>query len=66
MDEYLTLKEASALMRISRRTVLRWTQMGRIRPIRVGRTVRFSKAHLIRQMERYEYGDSEGHDPAMG
>lgn len=55
-DEYLSIKEAAQMMHVSVRTVRRWVELGRIRPWRIGHTVRFKRAGLIRALDKYEYG----------
>lgn len=42
----LTLPEAAALLRVSRRTVERLIALGRIRPVRIGRRVLVSGREL--------------------
>jgi excisionase family DNA binding protein len=66
MAEYLTVKDAAKLMLVSQRTVLRWVELGRLRPVRIGHTLRFEKSRLLLQLEKYEYGDGRKHDPALG
>ena len=69
MTQYLTVKEVAGLMRVHTRTVLRWVELGRLRPVRIGHTLRFERSRLLRQLEKYEYGDqptgSRG-DPSLG
>ena len=66
-DELMTTKEVASMLRVEPRTVHRWIALGRVKPLRIGRTIRFSRASVIRSAERYEYGgDSDRHDPAMG
>ena len=66
MAEYLTVKDAAKLMQVSQRTVLRWIADGWIRPVRIAHTLRFEKSHLLRQLDKYEYGGPPKHDPALG
>jgi excisionase family DNA binding protein len=66
MEEYLTVKDVGKLMRVSDRTVLRWVSLGRIKPVRVQRSLRFAKSKLLVQLEKYEYGGGAGHDLSMG
>lgn len=68
MDSFLSAKEAAKLLAVSTRTLTRWIRMGRLRPSRIGRTVRFSRRHLVMQMEQYEHGDDPGKrdDALMG
>lgn len=63
----MTRKEVAGMMRVSERTVSRWIQLGRLRVLRIGGTLRFSRRDVIRSIERYEFGDdSKPHDAAMG
>lgn len=66
MDEYMTVKDVAAMTLVSERTVFRWMQLGRIRPVRIGGTIRFKKSRLLMDLERHEYGGEPKHDPAMG
>ena len=65
MDKYLTAKEAAALLGITPRTLWRWIQMGRVRPQRVGKGIRFSREEVLRQIEVQEFGRPPGRDFAM-
>ena len=55
MEEYLVVKDVARLLRLSPRTVARWISLGRIHPARFGRTLRFNKARLLRDLEKHEY-----------
>jgi excisionase family DNA binding protein len=46
VTEVLTLDEAAERMRVSRRTVERLIAEGRIRPVRIGRSVRVTDREL--------------------
>lgn len=62
----MTRKEVAALWRVTVRTVMRWEALGRIRPLRIGGTIRFTRREVIRAAEKYQYGGESGHDPSMG
>jgi len=63
----LTRKEVAAMWRVDVSTIRRWENLGRIKPIRILGTVRFTRAEVIRAAEKYEHGDPDPkHDPAMG
>ena len=66
MDEYLSVKDVAALLRVSERTVARWVGRGRITPMRIGHTVRFEKRLLLRKLEQYEYGGDAKDDASLG
>jgi excisionase family DNA binding protein len=42
----LTTPEVAELLRVSRRSIFRWAQDGTLRPIRVGRTLRFAAGDI--------------------
>ena len=50
--EFLTKPEVAALLRVSPRTLDTWLQRGIIGHVRLGRSIRFSRAALLRQLER--------------
>lgn len=66
MEEYLTVKDVAKMMQVGTRTVLRWIERGKIRPSRIGRTLRFRRSRLIEQLDKLENGDDGDEDPAMG
>jgi len=68
MDEpYLTVKDVAEMMQVVPRTVHRWVRLGRLRPLRIGHTTRFSRADLLAALEKYENGDPRPkNDPMMG
>ena len=65
MDKYLTAKEAAALLGITTRTLWRWIQLERVRPLRVGKGIRFSREEVLRQCEMQEFGRAPGRDFAL-
>jgi excisionase family DNA binding protein len=65
MDKYISAKEVAALLGISKRTLLRWIQVGRVRPVRFGRTLRFSQNQLVQEIEMQEHGRPTQRDFAM-
>jgi excisionase family DNA binding protein len=65
-DPLLTKKEVATLWRVGLRTVERWVELKRLRGVRIGGTVRFRRSEVLRSADRYQYGDSDRHDPAMG
>lgn len=66
MAEYLTVKDVARLMRVSQRTVARWIRLGWLRPVRIAHTIRFSRNHLLEQLDRHENGGLQGEDPSLG
>lgn len=58
MDEYMTLKEVAALLRVSNRTVIRWVQAGYIHPSKIGHTIRFKRAQLLWDVEQLQSGQA--------
>jgi excisionase family DNA binding protein len=51
----LTVQEVAALLRTSPRTVRRWANEGRLRAVRIGRSIRFRAddlAHLIPKVSK--------------
>jgi excisionase family DNA binding protein len=65
MDKYLTAKEVAALAGISTRTLFRWIQLGRLRPLRIGGGIRFSRDKVLREIEAQEFGRPPGRDFAL-
>jgi len=65
MDKYLTAKEVAALRGISMRTLWRWIQAGRVKPLRVGKGIRFSREAVVREIEMQEHGRPPTRDFAM-
>jgi excisionase family DNA binding protein len=61
MSALMSGKDVAKFWDVSKRTVLRWVQKGRLKPIRMGGTVRFKRA----EVERADEG-REPHDPSMG
>jgi excisionase family DNA binding protein len=49
--EFLTKREVAAMLRVSPRTLDTWLQRGLVPHIRLGRSVRFSRASLTRHLE---------------
>lgn len=49
--EFLTKIEVAAMLRVSPRTLDTWLQRGIVPHIRLGRSVRFSRASLTRHLE---------------
>lgn len=66
-DILMTVKDVAIFLRVEERTVYRWVELGRIKPLRMGRTIRFSKSNLLRAMEKSRYSQpATGDDPMMG
>ena len=67
MTEYLTVKDAAGIIRVSERTILRWLQDGSLPAVRIGRTIRFNKQRLLMELDRRQYGvRPQKDDPALG
>lgn len=49
--EFLTKLEVASMLRVSPRTLDTWLQRGIVPHIRLGRSVRFSRASLTRHLE---------------
>ena len=52
-DVFLTKIEAAQLVRISVRSLENWMRQGRIPYLKIGRTVRFPRDLLMRDLEKY-------------
>jgi len=66
-DPMMTVKEVATLLRVEPRTVRRWVDLGRLRPVRVGALghIRFRRSDVLRTLERVEWEEPR-HDPSMG
>ena len=56
ISELLTAGEAAEYLRISERTLRHWVSDKKIRFIKIGRSVRFKKAHLDRFLQDNVHG----------
>lgn len=45
-DKYYTVKEVAKLLKISTRTVWRWIESGKIKPIKVNKIVRIGSGEI--------------------
>ena len=50
VDEWLTVEEAAALLKVSAKTIYRWCRVGELAHTRVSRTYRVSRADLERRL----------------
>lgn len=68
MAEYLTIKDAALLLRVSVRTIARWVRAGYVHPVRIGHTLRFEKKTLLWQVEKLQSVKSPAadNDPMLG
>jgi len=57
--EYITPKEAAAILRVHERTVRRWIREGRIRTRRFGRLIRIQKSEIEPSAEQPAWASSE-------
>ena len=53
-EEFVTIKEAAKLLKVCRETIFRWTRMGILKPLRLGRNIRFRRRDLLIEMEKLE------------
>jgi len=54
MDEFLTLKEVTEILKVSRQTVYRWISSGELRSIKIGKLVRIRKKDLEKFLKNKE------------
>lgn len=45
-ETLLTVRDVSAMLQVSRRTLQRWEKDGKLTPVRIGTTVRYRKADI--------------------
>jgi excisionase family DNA binding protein len=64
-EELMTIKEVADFLRLTPRSVWRWLNRGRLRPLRWGHTIRFRRADVIDSAEKYQYGDPEPKDDIL-
>jgi excisionase family DNA binding protein len=62
-EEFMTAKEAGALLRVCGATIYRWSQSGLLRPLRIGRTLRFKRSDLLTMLEKFADGSFEQKRP---
>ena len=55
-DELLTVRQASALLGVDRSTLWRWEKDGYLRPIRIGRKVRYQLSAVNALKKGGDYG----------
>lgn len=55
----LSVQETADLFGVTKRTVFRWIKDGRIKAIKIGRTVRIKKSEIVRVMNE---GEAHGKD----
>jgi len=51
MEQYLTTKEASALLKISRQTLTKWKKRGKIKAKKIFGTVRYKLSDIEKTMK---------------
>ena len=69
MPEYLTVKDAASMIRVSERTILRWIGNRSLGAVRIGHTIRFDKQRLLAELDKRQrdsFRRSGNDDPAMG
>jgi excisionase family DNA binding protein len=49
--ELMTVKEVARLFRRSERTIREWVRKGRLKPVRIGRSVYFLRSEVERLLE---------------
>jgi len=55
MESLLTISEVCQLLKVSKRTVQRWSKNGRLRPIRLSsRIIRFKKSDIERFLKSHD------------
>ena len=66
-SDFLTAKEVAALLRVELRTVRRWVSLGRLTPLRVGRSVQFRRAEFLEaEIRSRDEATPPPRDPSMG
>ncbi len=45
-DKYLTRQEVAEMLKISQRTIVNWERKGIVRPVKVGRAVRYVRSEV--------------------
>ena len=64
--EYLTVKDAAKMFRVSNKTILRWIENGSLRGVRIAHTIRFDKQDLLMQLDKSQNGSfRRQHDPSL-
>lgn len=66
-DEYYTPTEVSKLLKVSRPTVYKWIEAGIVQGVRIGGTVRVTRASVEAAIQRIYPDDSKaaaGNNPA--
>lgn len=51
----LSVKETADLFGVTKRTVFRWIKSGKMKSVKIGRTVRIKKSEIKRVIEEGEY-----------
>lgn len=51
----LSVKETADLFGVTKRTIFRWIKSGKIKSVKIGRTVRIKKSEIYRVIEEGEY-----------
>jgi excisionase family DNA binding protein len=51
-DELLTVEEAMAMLKVSRTSIWRWERQGVLKPIKLGRFVRYRKSDIDNMIKR--------------
>jgi excisionase family DNA binding protein len=64
-DEYFTVEEVAARLKVSRQAVYNWITEGRLRAVKAGRAVRISRAALDEFLQPAVPGDT-GSEPRRG
>jgi excisionase family DNA binding protein len=59
-DDLISLPEAAALLRVSRKSVTRWIARGRVRAWRVGRCYRVSRSEVSTALAERVVADAAG------
>jgi excisionase family DNA binding protein len=53
-DKVLSAKEVAAVLGVCEMTIYRWVAAGKLKPMRIGRILRFRHSQLLIAMERFE------------
>ena len=61
-EPLLTVTEAAAQLRVSRRTLLRWLQTGRLPGVKIGRDWRIDPDDLVQIIQSSKTKASQGSD----
>ena len=62
MDEFLTVAEVAAILKLNQQTVRNWIDQGSLPAVRVGRRVRIRRADFLALVDQSYTGTRSAHD----